>query len=366
MTAGIAVEALTLTLGAFRLDTVDFALSGGEILVILGPNGAGKSVTLETIAGFHRPERGRVLIGGRDVTALAPERRNIGFLVQNFGLFPHLNVEQNVALARRGRRAGAADGKALPAQGDTAALLAYFGVAPLARRLPADLSPGEKQRVALARALAGAPDLFLFDEPFAALDAQTRAQLRDELNSFLRELAIPAIFVTHDHTDALTLADKIVVLRDGVMLQSGPAAEVFQKPASSSVARFVGVENILDGRIAAICGGIAAVDVGERTLRAPASVQTDQTGKAVRLSIRAEDVTVRSSSDGDAAALDVNRLEGKISGLRALGPLVTVEIDVGFALKAYLLGPQARAMALGLGKPVAVEIAVNAIHVMTE
>ncbi len=363
MTAGVAVEALTLTLGAFRLDGIDFSLSRGEILVVLGPNGAGKSVTLETIAGFHRPDSGRVRIRGRDVTALAPERRKIGFVVQNFGLFPHLTVEENVAIARRNRVVGES---ALPLPGDPGALLSHFGVAHLARRLPADLSPGEKQRVALARAIAAAPDLFLFDEPFAALDAQSRGQLRDELQTFLRALTIPAIFVTHDHSDALMLADKIVVLRDGVMLQSGPAAEIFRKPANAVVARFVGVENILDSRIVEVSSGIATVAVGARTLRAPAPVQNDAAGNAVRLSIRAEDVTISPSSSSGAPIPEHNRLDGKIVGLRALGPLVTVEIDVGFPLKAYLLGPQARAMNLGLGNPVAVAIDINAVHLMMD
>jgi molybdate/tungstate transport system ATP-binding protein len=361
MTAGVAVEALTLTLGAFRLDTIDLAASRGEILVLLGPNGAGKSVTLETIAGFHRPERGRVCIGGRDVTALPPERRRIGFVVQNFGLFPHLDVEGNVALACRGDTGGKST---LPA--DRAALLGHFGVAHLARRLPADLSPGEKQRVALARAVAGAPDLFLFDEPFSALDAQTRGELRDELKSFLRALAIPAIFVTHDHTEARILADEIVVLRGGAMLQSGPAAEIFQKPATAAVARLVGVENILDGRIAAIDGGIAAVAVGERVLRALAPAQFAGAGTTVRLGIRAEEVSIAAPADAHAPAPERNRLEGKIVGLRALGPLVTVEIDAGFPLKAYLLGPQARVMNLGAGDAVIVEIAVDAVHIMPD
>jgi molybdate/tungstate transport system ATP-binding protein len=366
MTAGIAVETLTLALGAFRLSGIDFALSRGEILVVLGPNGSGKSVTLETIAGFHRPDRGRVLIAGRDVTALPPERRNIGFVVQNFGLFPHLNVEQNVTIARRTGRVVTAGDNALPQQGDTAALLTYFGIAHLARRTPQDLSPGEKQRVALARALAGAPDLFLFDEPFAALDSQTRDQLRDELLQFLRALAIPAIFVTHDHTEALALADKIVVLRDGVILQSGTATELFQKPANSFVARFVGIENILDGQITEISGGVATLAVGSRTLRAPAPAWRDPAAKSVRLGIRAENVTISSSSGDRAAAPNFNRLEGKVIGLRALGPLVTVEIDCGLPLKAYLLPPQARAMNIGVGNAVALEIAVDAVHAMAD
>ena len=363
--AGVAVEALTLTLGAFRLDAIDFALAAGEILVVLGPNGSGKSVTLETIAGFHRPDRGVVRIGGRDVTTLAPERRNIGFVVQNFGLFPHLTVEGNIAIARRrGRAAGGGD-TALPGRGDTAALLDYFGIAPLSRREPSGLSPGEKQRVALARALAGAPELFLFDEPFSALDAQTREQLRDELKSFLRALKIPAIFVTHDHTDALALADKMIVLRHGAMVQSGEAQEIFQKPANSFVARFVGVENVLDGRIAELSGGMAAVAVGNKTLRAAARTRAAAVGTAVRIAIRAEEVTIAPSA-GAGAPPAANRLDGRITALRELGPLTTVEIDCGFALKAYALAPQARAMKLGVGDAITAQIAADAIQVMND
>jgi len=357
--AAIAVEALTLQLGTFRLDRIDLALGAGEILVVLGPNGAGKSVTLETIAGFHRPERGRVRIGRRDVTTLPPERRNIGFVVQNFGLFPHLTVEGNVAIARR-RAAGRLD-TSPPGAGDPVALLNYFGVAPLAKRLPADLSPGEKQRVALARALAGAPELFLFDEPFSALDTQTRTQLRGELKSFLRQLNIPAIFVTHDHTDALALADTMVVLRQGRVVQSGTSAAIFARPADSAIARFVGVDNILDGRLVETAGGMATVDVGNDTVLRVVPCST-AVGTAVRLAIRAEEVAIGPA----VGAPDVNRLDGAVTALRELGPLTTIEIDCGFALKAYLLAPQARALRLGVGDGVTAHIAPTAIHVMVE
>ena len=366
MNGGVAVEALALTLGAFRLNKIDFAVSPGEILVILGPNGAGKSVTLETIAGFHRPDSGRVLIHERDVTALPPERRNVGFVVQNFGLFPHLSVAQNVAIARRANRTVSARGAAFPPHGDPAALLSYFGIAHLAERAPGDLSPGEKQRVALARALAGAPDLFLFDEPFSALDAETRDQLREELKSFLRALAIPAIFVTHDRTDAMTLADKIVVLRDGAMMQRGPAAEIFQKPANSFVARFVGVENVLHGCVTEISDGAVTLGVGERTLRAAAPGASIAARSSVVLSIRAEDVTCCSPCGERSPQSGVNRLEGRVTALRSVGPLVSLAIDCGFQLRAYLLGPQAREMKLDVGSAVTVEIAADAIHVMTE
>ena len=367
MSAGVAVEAVSLTLGAFRLEKIDFALSAGEILVVLGPNGAGKSVTLETIAGFHRPTSGRISIGGRDVSGLPPERRNIGFVVQNFGLFPHLNVEQNVAIARRGDRLLATTGGGLPGHGDTTALLAYFGVSHLALRAPSELSPGEKQRVALARAIAGAPDLFLFDEPFAALDSQTREQLRDELKSFLRALAIPAIFVTHDHGDAMVLADRIAVLSAGTLVQRGPAAEILRRPANSFVARFVAVDNILDAFIVEESEGMAVVALGRQTLRAQGPAEPYGAGQAVKLGIRAEDVGIFSVDAGSAAPPHgFNRLDGRIVGLREASPLVKIEIACGFPLKAYVLAPQARAINLGPGNPIAVEIAAEAVHIMPD
>ncbi len=358
--AAVAVEGLTLTLGAFRLDAIDFALAAGEIVVVLGPNGAGKSVTLETIAGFHRPDRGHVRIAGREVTALPPERRNIGFVVQSFGLFPHLSVEGNVAIGRR--RAADWHAAALPGGGEPAALLRYFGVAHLAPRMPVDLSVGEKQRVALARALAGAPELFLFDEPFSALDSQTRAQLRGELKSFLRQLNIPAIFVSHDHIDALTLADNVVVLRQGRLVQSGTAAAVFAQPADSAIARLVGVDNVLDGRVIESAGALTGIAVGTRTLRAatPHAGAAGAPGASVRLAIRAEEVAIA----GRDETPDLNRLDGSVTKLQAQGPLVAVEIACGFALKAYLFAPQARALRLRLGDAVTAAIAPDAIHVM--
>jgi molybdate/tungstate transport system ATP-binding protein len=365
MSAGVAVEVLNLSLGAFNLKSMDFAVSHNEILVILGPNGSGKSVTLETIAGFHRPDSGRVLIGGRDVTALPPERRNIGFVVQNFGLFPHLSVAQNVAIARRHDRPHAVRDRTLPPFGDPGALLGYFGITHLADRAPSGLSPGEKQRVALARALAGAPDLFLFDEPFSALDAETRAHLRDELKSFLRAMAIPAIFVSHDRGDAMTLADTIAILRDGGIVQIGPAAEIFRKPANSFVARFVGVANILSGRIAESSGTAIAVEVGKHILHAQPPAAPPRPGSAILLSIHAEDVALPCPSPAQSEEHAVNSIEGRVSALHSEGPLVTVDLDCGLPLKAYLLARQVRDRGLAVGCAVGVRIAPEAIHLMT-
>lgn len=358
----VAVEGLSLTIGDFHLDKLDFALSGGEILVILGPNGSGKSVTLETIAGFHRPDAGRVLIGGCDVTRLPPERRNVAFLVQNFGLFPHLTVEQNVAIALRGGRDRASPPTAALPHGDVGKLLAFFGLAQLARRTPQTLSPGEKQRVALARALAAEPALFLFDEPFSALDAATRDQLREELLAFLRRLSLPAIFVTHDHSDAMTLADKIIVLRGGAMMQAGTADEVFHKPVDVFVARFVGVENILAGRMAESADACVSVTIGAQRLRAAAPAAA--LGPEVQVGIRAETVALYPAGGERAATPAINRFSARVTGVRILGPLATVEVDCGFPLKAYVLAQQARAMELAPDRAIEVEIPAAAVHLM--
>ena len=365
MSVDASVEALTLSLGAFRLNKIDFAVSGGETLVILGPNGAGKSVTLETIAGFHRPASGRILIGGRDATALPPERRNVGFVVQNFGLFPHLSVVQNVAVARR-RGAGVKAKSASPLGGEPAALLDHFGIAHLAERAPSGLSPGEKQRVALARALAAAPDLFLFDEPFSALDAETHEQLRDDLKSCLRAFAIPAIFVSHDRSDALTLADRIVVLRNGATIQRGSPDEIFQRPANSFVARFVGVENVLAGRITGMPSAIITVAVGQQALRAVPPAIAPRPGDSVLLAIRAETVGIDPARPAPSPTSATNRLPGRIVELRRNRPLAIATIDCGFPLKAYLPGPQVQKMGLEIGSPVTAEIAPEAIHVMAD
>ena len=357
MSAAVAVEALSLTLGAFRLNKIEFTLARGEILVVLGPNGSGKSVTLETIAGFHRPDAGRIVVAGRGVTALPPERRKIGLVVQNFGLFPHLSVAQNVAIGARGSRATKVHNKDL---------LSYFGIAHLADRAPAELSAGEKQRVALARALASAPELFMFDEPFSALDAETRNQLRTELKTFLRALAIPAIFVTHDHDEAMALADTVVVLRDGDIVQSGTAAVIFNKPTNSFVARFVGVENILAAPVAARSGNALTFAVNGQMLHAIASPDVQVRNDTAGLAIRAERVAVSAGANRAGVATTDNALQGRVKALRVLGPLATIEIECGFSLKAYLLSPQVAAMGLAEGSAVTVQIPADAIHVMTE
>jgi molybdate/tungstate transport system ATP-binding protein len=354
--SGLAIEAASLTLGQFSLRNLDLTLDAGEILVLLGPNGSGKSVCLEMIAGFHRPQAGRITIRGRDVTDLPPEQRRVGLVFQNFGLFPHLTVAGNVALGLRTRRLGSAPAKR--AVGD---LLRQFGILHLSGRSTQDISPGEKQRVALARALAARPDLFLFDEPFSALDARTRDVLRDELKAFLREAGVAAVFVSHDHTDAALLADRVAVLDQGALRQFGTAAVVFRKPADAFVAAFVGVENILAGRLLARYGDMWRVQVAGTVLYAAGN---DVTGHDVLLCIRAEDIGLRRMDGTGSPGLrgTTNRIAGLVSDTRSLGALVRVAVDCGFPLVACFTHREVRALGLSPGLAVVAEIESSAIH----
>ena len=228
MTLGVDVSARFTARGAEPFSVrADLTVSAGETLAVLGPSGSGKSLLLETIAGFN-PHEGTVSLGGRDLTDLPPEERDLGFVFQDYALFPHLTVRENVDFGARYH----------PETRDPDDLLGELGVADLADRYPPTLSGGERQRVALARALAVRPAAFLLDEPLSALDVPTRQALRDDLADLLADET--AVYVTHNRTTARALADRVAVIRDGLIVQTGTADEVFERPATSFVARFTG------------------------------------------------------------------------------------------------------------------------------
>ena len=357
MTA-LAVVGLSLRLGGFALEDVSLKLPANDVMVVLGPNGAGKSVLLETIAGFHRPARGRIAIGSRDVTTLPPEQRRVGFVVQNFGLFPHLSVAQNVALGAHGhRRAGTRSARV-----DVAALLERFGIAHLANASPMVLSPGEKQRAALARAEASHPDLFLLDEPFAALDAPARSQLRLELARFLRERHLPALFVTHDYIDVAALGDQVALMRAGRIIQCGTVDEVFRRPINRAAADILGFENQLAGHVEGGEGRSMRIAVAGATLRATGADNMPATGE-VYVAIRAENVRVAPSKTPPNGVAG-NRLAGTVVALEPLGALTKIALDCGFPLVACLMSRDVPDLGLAPGAAVVAMIAASDIHVV--
>ncbi|HUC16327.1 MAG TPA: ABC transporter ATP-binding protein [Acetobacteraceae bacterium] len=239
---GVAFEGVTV---AYKGNTVlaDFTLTvrPGEIMAVIGPSGSGKTTALRAIAGFVRPVSGRLFAGGRDVTDLPPRARGIGMVVQNYALFPHMCVAENVAFGLKARRAAEPKVRA-----EVAAALAMVGMSSFAARYPRELSGGQQQRVAIARALAIRPELLLLDEPLSALDAQIRQSMIEELARLHRTLPmLTVLYVTHDQTEALTLADRIAILREGRLVALGPSRELYQRPPNRFAAEFLGRANLL-------------------------------------------------------------------------------------------------------------------------
>ncbi len=224
------------------LADVSLALADGGITVVVGPSGSGKSTLVALVAGLLAPAAGRILFAGRDMAGVPPERRDVGVVFQHYALFPHLSAEDNIAFGITTRHRRLPRREVAPRVRELAALL---GLTPLLARRPAELSGGERQRVALARALAPRPGLLLLDEPLSALDASLRRQLRAEVAALLRGLGTTVLYVTHDQEEAMMLADHLVVLQSGRVVQAGPPLELYRRPANPFVAGFLGEANLL-------------------------------------------------------------------------------------------------------------------------
>jgi putative spermidine/putrescine transport system ATP-binding protein len=229
------------------VDALDLDVASGEFLTLLGPSGSGKTTTLMMVAGFTPPSDGDILLNGRSIASLAPERRNIGVVFQNYALFPHMSVADNVAfpLKMRGQSRATIDNKVR----DALRLVRLEG---LGERLPRQLSGGQQQRVAFARALVFDPDLLLMDEPLGALDKNLREQMQFELKRLHAKLGVTIVYVTHDQEEALTMSDRVALMNRGVIEQLGPAHELYERPANRFVAEFIGESNLIEGRLDAI------------------------------------------------------------------------------------------------------------------
>ncbi|HHW43068.1 MAG TPA: ABC transporter ATP-binding protein [Desulfotomaculum sp.] len=231
-------------LGEFHLRDIDLAVLPGEYFVILGPTGSGKTVLLETIAGMHPPDAGRIFFAGKEITRLPPEERRIGFVYQDYALFPHLDVRQNILFGLQSRKIPAA-----AREGKLGEVVQLLGIGHLLARNPSTLSGGEQQRVALARALVTEPQIFLLDEPLSALDPRTREGFQRELQRIHRATGTLTVHVTHDFAEAAFLADRIAVMQRGRLVQVGSPEEIFSRPSSLFTARFVGLRNVFAGEV---------------------------------------------------------------------------------------------------------------------
>ncbi|HVB10483.1 MAG TPA: ABC transporter ATP-binding protein [Bacillota bacterium] len=255
MTSTLALKSVTRRFGKVTaVDALSMELREGELLAVLGPSGCGKTTTLRLIAGFERPDGGEVYFGDRPVSALPPERRDIGMVFQNYALFPHLTVWQNVAFGLQMRHLPRVE-----VARRTAEILGRVQLGGMEDRYPRQLSGGQQQRTALARALVINPQILLLDEPLANLDAKLREEMRFFIRSLQRDLGITALYVTHDQAEAMVLADRILVMMHGVVQQLDAPEAVYRRPATAEVASFVGLSNFLPGEVATSGGGLLSV-----------------------------------------------------------------------------------------------------------
>ena len=262
------------------LEDINFDVAEGESLVLLGASGSGKTTILRIIAGLEEPDTGRVILHGQDVTELPARERGVGVIFQSYALFPRMTVEQNIGYGLRIRRRSRQEIKETVDR-----LIALVHLEEHRKKYPSQLSGGQQQRVAIARTLAYKPQVLLFDEPFGALDAQTRVRLRREIRALLKEVNVPALFITHDQEEALELGDRIAVLNAGRLEQIGTPDEIYNKPETEYVATFLGAANLLLG-----VATNGAVEIGTATIPAREETARFRNGQSVKLIFRPEDV----------------------------------------------------------------------------
>jgi iron(III) transport system ATP-binding protein len=326
----ISIRGVVKRFGAVTaVDRADLSVRDGELFTLLGPSGCGKTSLLRLLAGFYQPDEGEIRFGERVVSGLPPYERNIGMVFQNYALWPHMTVAGNVAYGLKLRKLGGAEIATRLAEG-----LRKVNLTGYESRYPGQLSGGQQQRVALARALVLNPDILLLDEPLSNLDAKIRVQVRAEIRKLQQELGITTIYVTHDQEEALSLSDRVAVMKDGRVLQVGRPKELYERPRTRFVADFVGTNNLVPGRVSGRAGAELMVDTAVGTLRAVSDVSV---GERCVLAIRPENVAVDTGAGSGAG----NVVRGRVSFVSYLGSALRYDVEAGSGqvLKADIRDP---------------------------
>ncbi len=344
--AGVFLSQVTKMYGdVTALHSLDLEIREGEFLTLLGPSGCGKTTTLRLIAGFIQPTSGTIYLGDDDITGVAPQHRRIGMVFQDYALFPHMTVRENIAFGLEERRY---EKHRIPQRVDE--LLELIRLPDMGDRYPSEVSGGQQQRIAVARAVAFPPRVLLMDEPLGALDLKLREAMQIEVRRIQQELSITTVYVTHDQTEAMNMSDRIVVMNEGVIEQLGAAEEIYGRPASRFVAGFVGQINLLAGKVVGEEGEWVVVEASRVRMRAPKhdAVRRDA---EVSIGIRPE---LLKAMTNDTASSGMNALDGRIAGRTFAGNLLHVYVDLHDGTRVVLearpqdpLGEDGTAIRLG-------------------
>ncbi len=317
--AHLDIKQLTKRYGSFvALEQIDLAIDEGEFVVLLGPSGCGKTTLLRAIAGLELQDSGQVFHAGRDISRLAPARRDYGIVFQSYALFPNLSAGDNVAYGLNSRKGNGKEGRQGIRQ-RVEEMLELVGLPGVQSKFPAQLSGGQQQRVALARALATSPDLLLLDEPLSALDAIERVRLRSEIRSLQKRLGVTTIMVTHDQEEALAMADRIVVMNRGRIQQVGTPQDIYRSPVNDFVADFIGRGNLIEASPA----GFQRVRAGELLLRCSGAIDPSRDH---RFHVRPEDIRLHNILDDCENSFTAHVLKYEFLGPYAL---VTLDANLG-------------------------------------
>jgi iron(III) transport system ATP-binding protein/spermidine/putrescine transport system ATP-binding protein len=342
--------------GVTAVDDISFDVPRGSFATLLGPSGCGKTTTLRMIAGFYDPDHGDIVLGGKRINELPAHRRGTAMVFQDYALFPHMTVKQNVSYGLR--VAGVAGAEREKRVGDT---LQFVGLAGLGDRWPNQLSGGQQQRVAVGRALVLQPQILLLDEPLSNLDAKLRVQLRWELRALQQRLGMTFVYVTHDQDEALSLSDWIAVMNAGKVEQAGTPWEIYYHPRTSFLADFVGAVNLVPGMVREVRGDEVVVAFGERvvTVRKPAGLALTA-GREVRLCVRPEALALRPpSADPDGV-----RLPGVVARRAFLGDLMRYWVTVDG--REWIVDQPDPGAAADFDGPVTVAVKPERIHVIAD
>jgi len=310
--------------GMVAVDDLSLDIAEGEFFSMLGPSGCGKTTTLRMIGGFEEPTRGTIYLGGRDVTDLPPYKRDVNTVFQSYALFPHLNVQDNVAFGLRRKKVPGDEIKTRVPE-----ILSLVDLVGFERRKPGQMSGGQQQRVALARALVNHPKVLLLDEPLGALDLKLRKQMQLELKRIQQEVGITFIYVTHDQEEAMTMSDNLAVMRQGKIEQIGPPEDVYESPQTEFVASFLGASNLIDGELKEQRDGFSSVLLtGGGVVIVPSERAPFRPGAAVKVGVRPEKITI--GADGDTQPE---------SGWNAVTGLLRMSTYIGVSHQYKVEGP---------------------------